>query len=454
MPAAPDNPRPPRCATRRACEAAIRFGLTLDDARLDPRPDPSPVANDIADALRAAPGAVLLQGPSGAGKSTLLRALRRALRERRIGAIDAPSIALPPKPLVELLGHDAPSAMRSLAAVGLAEARLFLRSPATLSEGERARLRMAVAIDRAARSTPCAILADEFLSVVDRPAARAAARGVARALAGAPGVSLIAASAHDDLAGALAPCLAVRIEPSGAASLAQHDRPAPGPDIRIGPGAIDDYRALAQHHYRPGPPRGAVRTIAARDEDGRLLGVLVVAAPLLNGPWRAVVWPGRFEQPDPCARARAVNRDIRRIARVIVRPSARSTGVGTSLVRAYLASPDTPLTEAIAAMGSLSPFLAAAGMTGRDLPPSRRDARLLDALHHAGVEPWMLAEPSHALVRAAARRGPAFLANELRLWADAAPATRRAAAATPQAALRLAARSIGAPSLVYTHSAE
>ena len=86
---------------------------------------------------------VLFTGPSGSGKSSLLRAAGEQL-----GAFDAGSLALPDRPLVDCLSGDVKERLDKLAAVGLSEARLLLRTPGELSDGQRYRFRLALALDR------------------------------------------------------------------------------------------------------------------------------------------------------------------------------------------------------------------------------------------------------------------------------------------------------------------
>lgn len=217
-------------------------------------------------------------------------------------------------------------------------------------------------------------------------------------------------------------------------------------DATVEPGAIADYDALSRFHYRAGRPATIVRILrAVEPESGTLAAVLVVSMPTIDGAWRRLAWPGRYDSGalGKSAALRRVNAELRAISRVIVEPRFRALGIARGLVRAYLDGPLTPATEAVAAMGALCPFFARAGMTGYRLPPSRADARLLDALHHAGVRAEDLADPG-----AAPRlcRDP-FIARELRTWSCwSKPARavrgRPAPAVAPVAAMCLLARPV------------
>lgn len=449
-----------------ALHAARRFGLRLPARDADLAP-PVPDA-DALDALsRLAPGSVaLVVGPSGAGKSTLLRAALRAREGRhpvnasRLRLADAPAVDLAARACAASRAHDgADRAMRLLARVGLAEARVFVTPAHRLSEGERARLRLALAISRARRSGVNAVSCDEFLATLDRFTAKGVAGAVAR-LARERGVSLLLATSHDDLERTLRPDLVVRLSPTGRADI--REAPASAPRrarIRVEPGDLADYLALAPHHYRAGRPAAIVRVLRATAPGlPTVAGALVVAMPTLNASWRRR--PGEPETRAKAERARHLNASTRRIARVIVDPRCRAMGVASALVRAYLRDPLTPTTEAVASMGDLCPFFERAGMTRIALGVRPRDARLLDALHYCAVRPERLAlEPRalRSLALAAPAGGPrgrrraAFLLRELRVWAGANASTSRRKRATCAELLELASRHLHTGVIAYVH---
>jgi GNAT superfamily N-acetyltransferase len=187
--------------------------------------------------------------------------------------------------------------------------------------------------------------------------------------------------------------------------------------IRIERAGIADYDALARFHYRSGRPATVVRILRAIDPvDETLCAVLVISMPTIDGAWRRLAWPGHYDQQRIGKRQALarINAELRTISRVIVEPRYRALGIARRLVRAYLDNPLTPATEAVAAMGIACPFFRRAGMTEYRLPPSRADARLLDALAHARLAPDALADVESS---ARAARDP-FLSRELRTWAS------------------------------------
>jgi ABC-type ATPase with predicted acetyltransferase domain len=216
----PDWDRPPRSRlSRRLCVAAI-FGIDpsphTERARLRRAADHA--AASLTPLLVHA-GVALIAGPSGAGKSSVLR--RLAAHSRRC---DAPAFIVPPpsellaerRPALDLLDGSLDADLRLLCACGLAEARLWLRPARLLSEGQRARLSLALTIAaarRAQRPNPL-LIADEFASALDRLSAMSLCFSVRRLLAGLRGVRLAAASAHDDVAQWLRPDVTLRLHPT------------------------------------------------------------------------------------------------------------------------------------------------------------------------------------------------------------------------------------------------
>lgn len=421
------TPRPARPApSQRARRAAIELGVALEPLPAPHTPSPRTLTLDLNPDR---PTAIL--APSGAGKSTLLRDIARAAHARSIPTahID-PTTPLPDRPAIDLLATDTHSAMRALAATGLADLATFTRRPAELSEGQRARLRLAIAIDQLARAdtapkTPRLLLADELAAPLDDDSAHTLALSLTRALRRAR-ITLIAATHRPRLLRPLAIASVITLDHTATATITQHN-PAPprAYPVAIAAGTRADYDALAPFHYRAGPPATIDHILAARHpRTADLLAVLTISRPTLNSAARDLAWPRRYTSPDKRANARRINAELRCISRVIVAPNHRGLAIARRLVAAYLANPLTPATEAVAAMGAACPFFEHAGMTAYHAPPRPRDARLLDFLHHAGLRPTDLTTPTRALRRLLRATPRAHLEHELNQWAIGIRAAR------------------------------
>ncbi|MCA9275727.1 MAG: ATP-binding cassette domain-containing protein [Phycisphaerales bacterium] len=383
--------------------ACASFGV-VPSRGTQPRHRPIPLDAAMIDRI-GRQRVVQIVGPSGAGKSSLLRCLAAHLDTGRVLIVpESLRAAQEQTASFDLLAGDADARASTLALAGLAEPRLWALPAGVLSCGERARLRLAMTMQRAGAGD--VVVCDEFASNLDRVSAFALSRTVRR-WAQRAGVTLIVASAHEDLESMLGADLVI----DAGTRQTREGSPQQSQAIRIEPGSIEDYHALAHLHYRSGRPATIVRTLRAirtTPTGDVLAGVLLVSMPTLNGVWRERAWPGRFSSGNKTLDARRLNDELRMISRVIVETRSRGLGVATRLVRTYLENPLTPGTEAVAAMGATCPFFARAGMMPYELVPDIHDTRLLDALRHLGRTPGSLL---HARIKAGS-----LLARELTSW--------------------------------------
>ncbi len=449
-------------------EAALRalgvFGLTTTDIRGHERVHATRAATAAAQ-LDAGllPGQIaLVRGPSGTGKSTLLRAALKAIERRAGVAITPPDLGpLRDRRVIDLLAESpgpVPEALRTLAAAGLADAMIPARFVRELSDGQRARLAVALVVRASlgcsSEGHPATILIDEIASTLDDATGQGLCIALARWVRRTEHVRVIAASPRNGAREWLAPD--ITIDTGGpdhftfhAHTLPPADRAGPAcTDIDITAGDIGDYRALAHLHYRARAPATCVRVLVARTLH-HTIGVLTVSMPTLNGCWRRRAWPGEYDGPGLSKRAAAdrINRDLRCISRVIIDPRFRARGIGAALVRAYLADPLTRRIEAVAAMGAACPLFVRAGMREWIAEPTWRDIRLIDAIRSAELQPWMIADVAEAAEAAA--RHPR-LAKAFRVWAGKHGSTRSLAHAPIEDVIRAAARSVVARPRAYT----
>lgn len=146
---------------------------------------------------------VYITGQSGSGKSLLLRELEAQMRDRKKSVINLDNIVFDSeKTLIDQIGTSTNDALRLLSIAGLNDAYLFIRKPQELSDGQRYRFRLAKAIE----SQADVWVADEFMAVLDRVAARVIAYSVQKT-ARAVGATLIVATTHTDMVEDLGPDL-------------------------------------------------------------------------------------------------------------------------------------------------------------------------------------------------------------------------------------------------------
>ncbi|RLS59390.1 MAG: ATP-binding cassette domain-containing protein [Planctomycetota bacterium] len=124
--------------------------------------------------------------------------------------IDLPSLPLGTQTLVDAIPLPFEEALQLLAMCGLGEAPLLLRTPQELSEGQRYRFSLALAV----ALKPKWIVADEFTAVLDRTTAQVIAYNVRR-IADRYGVGFLLATAQNDIAADLSPDLCVACDLDG-----------------------------------------------------------------------------------------------------------------------------------------------------------------------------------------------------------------------------------------------
>ncbi len=152
---------------------------------------------------------VFITGPSGAGKSVLLGGLEKSIPAR--DRMNLTRIKLPSdKTLIDCIDGDLLRSLRMLSFAGLNDCFCILNQPCNLSEGQKYRFRLAMAL--AARKK--FIFADEFCSELDRITAAVISYNVHK-FAKRTGTIFILASSHDDILLDLSPDVLVVKELSG-----------------------------------------------------------------------------------------------------------------------------------------------------------------------------------------------------------------------------------------------
>ncbi len=343
---------------------------------------------------------VYVTGESGGGKSLLLRDIEDGLRRHSEfrPVLNFSSIRVDPgERAIEGVGRDVAEAMEVLSAVGLGEAYLFLRRYDELSDGQKFRYKMAKALAR----NPKTLIVDEFCSNLDRTTAKVLAFLTQR-WCRRRGMTLVVATAHDDLSEDLGPDVLV-VKRFGSSAEVRYGLPVPERcslmgSLRIEKGTIDDYNALKELHYRSRHP-GVVRAIYRAVIGGELAGVVAYTAPhpVLRPRNAALPFLKEMMRDEMRGYLSWVNEHFVRISRVIVHPKFRGIGVAVELVRQTLPLEGRPYVEALAVMARYNPFFERAGMLRVSSEVDRERARTLGAayrkLEELGAREHVLLDP-------------------------------------------------------------
>jgi hypothetical protein len=182
------------------------FGLTVD------RLGESGVSYDCS--LEINDGDIIyITGPSGSGKSVLLGELEKCVPGS--DKINLNEVKLPrDKTLIDCIDGDFLKSLRLLSTAGLNDVFCVLNEAANLSDGEKYRFRLAVALAAGKKF----VFADEFCSNLDRITAAVIAYNIYK-FAKRTGVTFVLASSHEDILLDLAPDVLVVQELSGPAQV-------------------------------------------------------------------------------------------------------------------------------------------------------------------------------------------------------------------------------------------
>jgi uncharacterized protein len=192
--------------TDKVASVCRMFGLTLD--RLTEKKFGYSCKLQINDG-----DVVYLSGPSGAGKSVLLRELEKSVRES--DSINLDQIKLPGnKTLIDCIDAGLLESLKILSLAGLNDCFCILNQPRNLSDGQKYRFRLAMAMALKKKF----IFADEFCSELDRITAAVISHNIYK-FAKRTGTIFILASSNDDVLLDLSPDVLVTMQLSGSVEI-------------------------------------------------------------------------------------------------------------------------------------------------------------------------------------------------------------------------------------------
>ena len=152
---------------------------------------------------------VYITGPSGSGKSVILSELEKAIPAQDL--VNLAGIKLPAdKTLIDCINGDFLTSLKLLSTAGLNDVLCVLNEATNLSDGQKYRFRLAVALASGKKF----IFADEFCCQLDRITAAVISYHLHK-FAKRNNVTFILASSHEDILLDLAPDVLVIQELSG-----------------------------------------------------------------------------------------------------------------------------------------------------------------------------------------------------------------------------------------------
>jgi hypothetical protein len=186
----------------KAAQVCRTFGLTAD--RLTERTVTHTCQVEINDG-----DIVYITGPSGSGKTILLNELAESVPASErvcLGEIELTA----GKTLIDCIDGNLYTSLSLLSTAGLSDVFCMLSQPTELSDGQKYRFRLAVALATGKKF----IFADEFCSNLDRISAATISYNVHK-FAKRNGVTFVLASSHDDILLDLAPDVLITKELCG-----------------------------------------------------------------------------------------------------------------------------------------------------------------------------------------------------------------------------------------------
>lgn len=306
--------------------------------------------------------------------------------------ITAPDLAHG-RPILETWPTLSPEATAErLARVGLGDPFVWCRTPDELSVGQKQRYALALSL----ASSGSFLMIDEWLSGLDDLTARAVAWATGKALRQA-GKGALLICTRPELAHDLSPDCHIHMgyqsQPTitwaggtlGCCSIL--------PSLIIGPGTRKDWHALKPLHYAAGDPATVdTITVARLPNDPAPVAVAVMSYPDLQSAARTIATAGAYAVRSQ-AEAQRLNRDFRRLSRVVVVPELRGAGIAQALLAHVAEQCGVRYIECTTAMGRYSRFLEKLGFREVPSTPTDAEAALVDWARRCCIDPRLVLDP-------------------------------------------------------------
>jgi len=288
-------------------------------------------------------GIILITGVSGVGKSLLLKDIsRHFLAIRKV-----PNHIDKKRSIAEIIScASAGEVIRYLSKFGLGEPRILIGPFSHLSDGQKERFLIALALLQEAGP----LILDEFTTRLDRRTAQIIAINLGKILRSNKQSAFIA-SCHDDIVDFLKPDIHIELCSNGKHCFfkkkIKNTNILEKLEIKIKRGTIDDYKKLSRYHYENDNPNDIdmlaplVDHVVTAYSKGELIGVNLCVRP----------WPKAFEIFPEFSE---VNKYVLQSFRVIVHPQYR--GIGLTKALDIIPNPNTKILLSWSAFSSYYSF--------------------------------------------------------------------------------------------------
>ena len=288
-------------------------------------------------------GIILITGASGVGKSLLLKDISRHFSTIR----KTPNQIEENKSIADIMScEEAGEVIRYLSKFGLGEPRILIGPFSHLSDGQKERFLIALALLQGAGP----LILDEFTTRLDRRTAEIIAINLGKILRSNKQNAFIA-SCHDDIVDFLKPDTHIRLCSNGKHIVSDkkiyNTNILDSLEIIIKKGTVADYKKLSRYHYENDNPNDIsmleplVDHVVTAYSKGELVGVNLCIRP----------WPKAFEVFPEFSE---VNKCVLQSFRVIVHPQYR--GIGLTKALDIIPNPNTKILLSWSAFSSYYSF--------------------------------------------------------------------------------------------------
>lgn len=365
----------PQNITQRVAEVAEAFGVGVDESI------EHVVLNDYE--FNEDFDVCYITGASGSGKSSLLRELKR-----HYGVEDVEFNMDSESAIVDLVGDTLDEALNLLSVVGLSEARIFVKRPRDLSDGQKYRYQLACMLHQKQE----VLCIDEFTSLLDRTTAEVVAYNMQKCCR-RNGVKLIVATAHNDLEKFLNPSTVINFgndEDDVETNYWEVDcEYNPFEEhLDISEATKDDFKKLIKYHYKNVKTVPGTKVMYKLTYKGQLVGIAVYGCTnrMLSG--RNEYFNKFYMTEKGYPRMDMVNKDFILGTRFVVSPQFRGCGFGSYLVKNTINKFDVPFVELISVMSNYNKFAQNGGFIDVGINESKKTAdskrRIIELLEKYG----------------------------------------------------------------------